>query len=419
MEFVIEQAKIISPGDAFDTKTISIKIKDGFVHTISSKKISCEKVIKSQNLHLSPGWIDIGSQCGEPGFEHRETLATLAKSAALGGYTTVAVFPNTLPVIQSKSEIEYIKQKTKSLPANIIPVGALSKQCEGKEIAELIDMYQNGAIAFSDGKSPVQDTGVILRAMLYSRHFNGLIINQPEDSAIAALGQIHEGMISQRLGLKGISEIAETIMLRRDLDLAKYTEVNLLSHLLSTQEGVSLLRQHKKVNKKIFSSVGYLNLVFTDEALEDFDSVYKQSPPLRDKKHQKALIKGVKDGTIDIICSNHRALEIEKKDLEFGYATPGAIGLQTSFAAVNTFTEISIFDWVKSVSTNPSRILNIKNTSIKVGNPANFTFFDPTTEWTFDESRIVSLTKNSPFIGKKFKGKVIGTAFNQHLTLNN
>lgn len=417
MEIILEQAKVIFPGDPLDQKRVNIVIKNGTIEKISSKKISGSKIISSTDLHISPGWVDIGTQCSEPGFEHRDTLISLSSAASAGGYTTLAVFPNTNPVIHSKSEVEFIRQKTKSLTTTILPIGSISKECSGKELSEMIDMHHHGAIAFSDGRKSVQDTGVMLRALMYAKHFNGLLINQPQDESISNLGQMHEGQVSQRLGLKGIPEIAETIMLKRDLELLHYTDGKLVSHLISTEGGSNLVRQAKKSNSNLWATVGYLNLILNDTTLQEFDSVYKQSPPLRSDRHVKALIKSIKDNTLDCICTNHRPLEIEKKDLEFAYATPGAIGLQTSYAAVNTKEILDQEAWVKAVSINPSRILNLPLNGLKEGNKANITLFDPTLRWAFDETSNKSLSKNSPFLNSSFTGKVLGVINNSELVL--
>lgn len=418
MECIIEQAKVIFPGDPLDQKTVNIKIKNGVIDTISSKKLTGGKLVNSSHLHVSPGWIDMGVHCTEPGYEHRETLNSLSKAAINGGFTTLIVFPNTSPALHSKSEIEFIIQRSKTLPITIIPMGAVSKECAGRELAELIDMYEHGAIAFTDGRKSIQDTGLMMRALQYATHFNGLIINQPQDESLSALGLMHEGKMSQRLGMKGIPEIAETIMLKRDIDLAQYADAKLLSHLISTEEAISLIKHAKKTNSKLYSSVSYLHLVLNDTVLDSFDSVYKQSPPLRSENHRKALIKGIKEGCIDIICSNHKPLEKEKKDLEFAYATSGATGLETAFAAINSSSLLTLSEWVQCVSINPATVFNLSIPSFKEGSIANLTLFDPDIEWTYAESETKSLSVNNPFVGKRFKGRALGTISKDKISLN-
>jgi dihydroorotase len=417
MEVFIEQAKLIYPGHPFHDKALNIQVKGGKITAMDTSKKFTGTKISGKTLFVSPGWVDIGTQCGEPGYEHRETLSTLSRAASKGGYTTLAVFPNTKPTLHSKSEIEFVLQKSKNLQTRILPIGSVSKQCQGKELAEIIDMQHSGAIAFSDGKFPVQDTGVMQRAMLYLKHFNGLLINQPMDESLASLGQMHEGKISQRLGLKGIPEIAEVIMLLRDFNLAGYSGVRLLTHLISSAASVIEIKNMKKKNKNISSSVSYLNLLFNDRALEEFESSFKQNPPLRSDADQKALQRAVKDQVIDIIVTNHTPLEVEKKDLEFAYADHGTIGLQTAFAAISTQGIITPVEWVQSVSINPRKILGLEMPVFEVGQLAELTIFDPLVEWTFTHQDIASLSKNTPFDDQKFRGKVLATISNQSTSL--
>ncbi|MBK9930457.1 MAG: amidohydrolase family protein [Saprospiraceae bacterium] len=409
MDIVIEQATLLYPDHKYHGQKVTIRVVDGKIVSIDQKKINTPDKITGKNLFVSPGWVDIGAQSGEPGYEHRETLNTLSKAAAFGGYTTLAIFPNTKPALHSKSEIEFIKQKSRPLQTEIIPIGAISKNCQGKELAEMIDMHQTGAIAYSDGKHPVYDPGVIMRAMIYAKHFEGLIINHPNDENISGPGLMHEGAVSQSLGLKGIPSMAETIMLQRDLRLAQYSDCRYLAHLLSADESVSLIKQAKKSNDKIFSSVSYLNLVHTDDVLEQFDSIYKQSPPLRTEKDRKELIKGIQDGVLDIICSNHTPLEVEKKDLEFAYADAGTLGLQICFAALNTKNIISPEAWAYKAAFKTRQILNLTVPTMVKGSNADLTIFDTEHEWVYDQKDILSPTINSPFMGSSFKGKVLAT----------
>lgn len=409
MEVFIEQARIIYPGHPLHNKILNLGIRNGNIVGINASKKYKGIKVSGKNLHVSPGWVDIGSQCGEPGYEHRETLQSLSLAASKGGYTTLAVFPNTKPVLNSKSEIEFIFQKSKTLQTEIIPIGSVSKLAKGNELAEMIDMHHSGAIAFSDGKYPVQDTGLLHRAMLYRNHFDGLLINQPRDEALSALGQMHEGIVSLRLGLKGIPVEAEVIMLLRDIQLANYSGGRFLCHLISSVSAIQEIKSAKRNNKKLFASVAYLNLVLNDKALEDFDSAYKQNPVIRTEADQKALNKAVKEQVIDIIVSNHTPLEIEKKDLEFAYADAGTIGLQTAFAAVNTMGVINSEEWVKAVAINPRKILNIDEVNMETGQIANLTIFDPSFEWIFTSKHISSKSKNTPFEGTSFKGKVLAT----------
>ncbi|MBL7807953.1 MAG: hypothetical protein JNN28_09075, partial [Saprospiraceae bacterium] len=230
------------------------------------------EVIASDHLCVSPGWLDVGVQTADPGYEHREDLTTAAAAAAAGGFTAMACFPNTEPALHTKSEILYVKSKSAGLPVHCYPIGAISQHVEGKDLAELYDMHAAGAVAFSDGKKAVQDAGLLLRALQYSRAFNGLIINTPHHKTIAAGGQMHEGLMSTSLGLKGIPALAEEIMVQRDLSLLEYSEGRLHIHLVSTAKSVSLIRAAKKAGLPVTCSVAVANLCFTDEKLVDFDS---------------------------------------------------------------------------------------------------------------------------------------------------
>lgn len=417
MELILEQAKLIYPGHALNGKRFNIKISDGMIVSMDARINSKQKIIKGNDLHVSIGWFDIGTSMGEPGYEHRETAETLSRSALAGGYTGVAIFPNTKPCLHSKAEIEFITQKSKSSGIDIYPIGAVTKNCKGQELAEMIDMHHSGAIAFSDGIYPVQDNGVMLRAMRYINHFEGLIINSLEDQALATLGQMHEGIVSQQLGLKGIPAIAENLMLQRDLYLSQYAGSRYLAHLISSEEGIKQLKALKQ-KSYVHSSVSYLHLLFDDARLSDFDSNFKQSPPLRSVQDRKALLKAVKDQVITIISSNHRPLEIEKKDLEFAYADAGTIGLQTVFPALSTAQELSMSEWVTAAAINPRKVLQLALPEIGEGKPANITFFDPTLEWTYEKQHILSLSKNSLFLDQTFRGKVLGTVHKGILHLN-
>lgn len=418
MECILEQAKLIHPGHPLDGKRCNIGIRDGKIVSLEATPGNKRQIIRSRDLHVSIGWFDLGTSIGEPGYEHRETAETLSRSALAGGYTGVAVFPNTKPCLHSKAEIEFIIQKSKSSSIDIYPIGAITKNCKGQELAEMIDMQHSGAVAFSDGNLPIQDNGVMLRAMRYVNHFGGLIINNPEDQALASLGQMHEGVIAQELGLKGVPAIAENLMLQRDLYLAEYAGSRYLAHLISSEEGVKQLKSIAKSKTIISASVSYLNLLFEDKELTGFDSNFKQSPPLRSSKDRKALIKAVKDQIIPIICTNHLPLEIEKKDLEFAYADPGAIGLQTAYAALSTGQLFTAHEWVNAVAVQPRKTLQLTIPDWNEGQLANLTIFDPSIEWKYNKQDILSLSKNSPFVGQTFTGKVLGTVHRGQLHLN-
>ncbi|MEZ4966406.1 MAG: dihydroorotase [Saprospiraceae bacterium] len=400
------------------SKTRDLLLRDGIIEQIA-EDIPARKNMEvwqwdSDKIHASPGWMDIGAQTGDPGYEHREDLNSAASAAAAGGYTSVACFPNTHPAIASKSEVLYVKNKTAHSPVTFYPVGAISEHCEGKDLAELYDMHAAGAIAFSDGSKPVQDAGLLLRALQYARAFGGLVINEPQQRSIAAGGQMHEGLVSTSLGLKGIPALAEEIVVQRDLRLLEYAEGRLHIHLLSTAAGVALVREAKKAGLPVTASVAVANLCFTDEKLRDFDSNWKILPPLRSRADADALLEGLHDGTIDLIASNHVPWHEEAKNLEFPFAEFGMSGLQTTFALCRTFLgeHLKTAEVIEKIALAPRRILGLPVPEIKVGARAELTIFDPDATWTFEERDIRSKSRNTPFTGQQFKGKVLGIVNN-------
>lgn len=368
------------------------------------------RVFDTPNAHVSIGWFDVGALTGDPGLEHRETLETVSQAAMSGGYTTLAPFPNTEPVVHSKSEILYIKNRTQSYLVDFKPIGALSIKAEGKDLAEILDMRAAGAIAFSDGRRTVQDAGLLLRGLQYAKIFDGLVFNRPNDKSTSPHGQMHEGVVSTSLGLPAIPSMAEEMMVQRDLHLVRYAESRLHFHNLSAARSVALVRQAKEQGLRVTASVAALNLCFSDDILRGFDTNFKVMPPLREAEDIAALIEGLADGTIDFITSNHAPIDEEGKNLEFAYADFGAIGLETTFGLINKFlhNQFTINDLVKFLAENPRRVLDVPLPKIAEGELANLTIFDPETTWTFTEKHIRSKSKNSPLVGDILRGSVLG-----------
>lgn len=358
----------------------------------------------------APGWLDLGTQVGEPGYEHREDLRSTARAAAAGGFTAVACLPNTHPPVDAKSGVAYVRNKTAGWPVAFLPIGALSVGTTGKDLAELYDMHAAGAVAFSDGTHPVQDAGLLLRALQYTQAFDGLVINWPHHKTIAANGLLHEGLVSTELGMKGIPALAETIAVQRDLSLLEYAGGRLHLHLLSSRKGVELVRAAKAAGLPVTASVAVANLCATDEALADFGSYWKVLPPLRDEQHRIALLEGLADGTIDCICTNHAPWDPEAKNLEFPYAEFGMIGLETAFALCRTFLEkeLALPDLVQLFAVGPRRVLGLPVPEIAPGAKAEFALFAPDAPWVFSEKAVRSKSNNSPFLGQTLRGKMLG-----------
>jgi len=422
MQSLIQNAILIDPVSPHHGEKVNLLIERGKIKAISKTSLFCEgQTFDAAGAYVSPGWLDIGAQVGDPGFEHREDLKTIEKAAMAGGYTAIACLPNTSPAIHSKSEVLYLKNSSKDSLVEFYPIGAVSENCAGKDITEMYDMRAAGAVAFSDGNKPIQDSGLMMRALQYVQPFGGVVINQPLDKNVAQSGQLHEGTVSTSLGLRGIPSMAEELIVQRDIYLSEYTDSNLHLLNISTAESVRLTRLAKKKGLKVTASVAALNLAFNDSVLSDFDSNFKVLPPLRSANDQKALIAGLKDGTIDCITSNHTPLEDEVKNLEFYFAKFGAIGLQTTFslACSALLKKMSISQLIDKLVFGPRRVLGLPSTAIAEGRPADLTIFDPLKKWTFNRQDILSKSKNSPLIGQQLQGQVLAVVRGGHFSQMN
>ncbi len=410
MNILLQQPTIIAPNTVYHLKQYDILIQNGIITAIDSSLHNTDaKIVKAHNYYLSIGWLDVGTQVGEPGLEHREDLESVSKAAMAGGFTAIASFPNTRPAIHSRTEVNYLKHFSADRLIDIFPIGAVSKNCKGEEMAELYDMHDAGAVAFSDGKHSVQHILLLTKALQYVKAFDGLIINYPNQSNLASDGQMHEGAISTQLGLPGIPSIAEEMAIQRDLTLLEYTNAKLHFHNISTATSVEIIRAAKAKGLNVSASVAIMNLVLTDETLLDFDTNYKVLPPLRELSDVEALKNGLKEGVIDFITTHHTPLEVEAKAVEFPYASFGAIGLETAYALSNMHlgTEISQEQLVQWWAYHPRKRLGLAIPEISVGSLANLTLFDSNATWVYEEDSIQSKSKNSPFIGQTFRGKVV------------
>lgn len=416
MNVLIKSAKIIDSNSPFNGKNVDILIEKGIIHQIdkSIKNDKNYKEISFKNLHVSAGWMDMRVNFCDPGHEYKEDLTTGLKAAALGGFTEVVTMPDTNPVTDSKAGIEYLINKSKGNLVTLYPTGSLSHQCEGKDIAEMYDMYSKGAVAFTDNKKSIANPSLLTRALLYNQSFGGLVMNFPNDELIYQKGQMNEGIVNTHLGLKGIPALAEELMVSRDIYLAEYCGARLHLTNISTKKSVELIRDAKKKGIKITADTNSYHLLLNESELTDFNTNFKVMPPLRTKDDINALIKGLKDGTIDTICSDHTPEDIENKQCEFDYAAFGIINLQTSFAVCLTALngKLELEELIKKITINPRNILQLKQAKIKEGATANITLFNPTGTTTLTKEAIVSKSKNTPFIGKKLRGEVYGVINN-------
>ena len=418
MNLIFKKARLIESGNLFHNQVIDIKIKDGIIQKIDSNIQSEEgfEVIELDNLHVSAGWFDTSVSLGEPGYEERETITNGLQVAAKSGFTGIALQPNSNPIIDNQSQIHFVKQKANNSATELFPIGALTKNSDGIELAELFDMKNAGAIAFGDYNKSIDNANLLKVALQYTQDFDGLVIAFSQDNNIKGKGIVNEGISATQLGLKGIPSIAEEIIINRNLFILEYTGGKLHIPTVSTSKSVQLIRDAKAKGLSITCSVAVHNLFFNDNVLKGFDANFRVTPPIRTEEDRKALIKGVIDGTIDCITSDHNPVDIEHKKLEFDLAKNGTIGLESAYGALQTIlpTEVII-----EKLTAGRKVFGLDNVSIKEGEKANISLFNPDGSSEFSSENILSKSKNSAFLGSTLKGKVYGIYNLGSLTLNN
>jgi dihydroorotase len=417
MNILIKSATIIDSKSEFHSTSQDLLIEDGVITKIGNSIKNPKKYqeITLENLHISQGWFDSSVSFGEPGFEERDTIANGLKTAAASGFTVVAMNANTNPVIDSNSDITFVNSKAANHVVTALPIGALTNGSKGEYLAELFDMSTAGAVAFYDYKKPISNPNLMKIALQYASNFNGLVCSFPQENNIAGHGVMNENITSTTLGLKGIPALAEELQVARDLFLLEYTGGKLHIPTISSAKSVELIREAKKKKLDVTCSVAIHNLYFTDEVLTDFNTRFKVLPPLRTQNDIDALIEAVKDGTIDMVTSDHNPLDIEHKKIEFDYAGYGSIGLESAFGALQTiFTTKKTID----ILTKGKLRFGFEQTSINIGNKLNITLFNPETKYTFSTKNIISKSKNAIFENEILKGKVYGIISNNKVSLN-
>ncbi|MDX6188272.1 dihydroorotase [Flavobacterium sp. Fl-318] len=407
MKIIIRSAKIIDSKSPFHNQTVDLLIADGIIEKIgASLPESTEaKEVKFDNLHLSQGWFDSSVSFGEPGYEDRETIANGLTVAAKSGFTGVALQPNSFPIIDNQSQINFVKSKAHGFATELFPIGALTKASEGKDMAELFDMKKSGAVAFGDYNKSLDNANLLKIALQYVQDFDGLVVAYSQDVNLKGTGVVNEGIISTKLGLKGIPNLAEELQISRNLFLLEYTGGKLHIPTVSTAKSAALIKEAKAKGLNVTCSASVHHLVLNDEKLEGFDTRYKVTPPLRTESDRVALVNAVLDGTIDMITSDHNPIDIEFKKMEFDTAKNGTIGLESAFGALLTVLPL---ETVIEKLTLGKAVFGIENNSIAEGSKANFTFFSPEGNSTFTKENILSKSKNSAFLGTETKGTVYG-----------
>ena len=394
MNVLIKSATILDEKSDFHNQTQDILVENGFITQIAKSLKNSHKYpeIAFENLHVSSGWFDSSVSFGEPGYEERETIANGLHVAGTSGFTDIALNANTNPVIDSHSDVSFVISKAVNSATNLHPIGALTKDSKGEDLAELYDMKSAGSIAFGDYKKPIENPNLIKIALQYASSFEGLVQSYPHESRVAASGVMNENIMSTQLGLKGLPALAEELQIARDLFILEYTEGKLHIPTISTAKSVALIREAKAKKLDVSCSVAIHNLKYKDECLTDFDTNFKVNPPLRTASDIEALIQGVKDGTIDMVTSDHNPIDIEYKKIEFDYAKNGTIGLESAFGALNT-----LFTTKKAVQllTKGKSRFGLDTTSIKIGSKADLSLFNPSETYVFED-------KQHPLKIKKF-----------------
>ncbi len=411
---LIRGGRVIDPSQQIDEVT-NLAIKDGTITAVGAAAPSAaDEVIDAGGLIVAPGLIDMHVHLREPGHESSETIETGTAAAAAGGFTAVACMPNTDPPLDSDSAIEFVlRQAARTASTRVYPVGALTKGRQGQDLAELGLMVRAGAVAFSDDGCGIADAGVCLRAMRYLSMFDRLFIQHCEERSLVGEGCMNAGPVATRLGLPGIPAVAEVVMVQRDITLAAEADVRYHVAHISTTRAVELVRQAKGSGRRVTAEVTPHHLLLTDEACSGYNADCKMNPPLRDKAAVAACIEGVRDGTIDCLVTDHAPHEREGKESEFQYAPFGIIGLETALALnIEALVTPRIIGWprlIEAMSTRPAQLLGVTGGSLAVGQPADVTLIAPEAEWTIDAEQLRSKSRNTPFDGRRVRGKAVGT----------
>lgn len=410
MSLLIKNGHVIDPASKLEG-VFDILVESGKISKVGKEiKTKADKTIDAKGKIVVPGLIDMHVHLREPGREDKETILSGAKAAAKGGFTSIACMPNTTPACDNQAIVKFIKEEArKAALVNVFPIGCITKGREGKELAEIAELKESGCVALSDDGDGVQSAGLMRRALEYASSFGVPIISHCEDASLAGEGVVNEGYISTILGLDGIPNKAESVMIQRDLELAEVAKAKLHIAHISTKEGVALVRQAKERNIDVTAEVTPHHIALTDTCCKTYDTNTKVNPPLRTQEDVTALKEGLKDGTIDMISSDHAPHLESEKDVEFDKAPFGMIGLETALSiAIMELIDTKILTWtdlVKKMSVNPSAVFGLKRGTLAEGAIADITIVDPEIKWIYKEENILSKSKNTPFKNWELKGQ--------------
>jgi dihydroorotase len=408
MSLLLRQVTVNDTSSPHHGQRVDLFIDNGEIKGIGEGAPESAEVIEAEGLYISRGWVDVFADYSEPGYEQKETISSGLATAAKGGYTDVFVLPNTSPVTDNRGGVQYAQQRALGQPVRIHPIGAISQGLEGKALAEMLDMRQFGAVAFSDGWKPVQSAGLMQKALEYVLAFDGTLIQMPVDESLSAGGLMHEGILSTQLGMPGIPSLSESIMVYRDIALLRYTNSRLHFTGISSAESVELIRAAKAEGLKLTASVTPYHLLLTDESLKTYDSAFKVNPPLRTERDRQALIAGLLDGTIDCVTSHHRPQDWDAKAREFEYAGKGMAVQEIVFPLLQEAlgSQLKPERLAEVMSTAAAEIFGLPQASIEKGSKGAFTLYAPDEVFTFAAAQSPSLARNNPFDGRSLKGKV-------------
>ena len=419
MQYLLKNARLIDPANRRDEET-DIHVVDGkIVRIAKGLNVSSAQVIELKGKIVTPGFIDMHVHLREPGFEYKETILTGCTAAAAGGFTAVCCMPNTNPPIDDESVVRLIREKARMALNGLVdvyPVAAVTKDRKGEHLAPLAELAAAGAVAFSDDGDPVYDAEIMRRALEYAAMYNRPVIQHAQDGPMTKGGAMNEGFVATRLGIPGMPSVAEDAVVARDIQIAKYTEARYHLAHMSTAGAASMVRAAKAEGLNVTCEVTPHHIALTDEAVSGFDTNTKMNPPLRGKEDVEALKKALKDGTIDVIATDHAPHSFDEKQVEYQSAPFGIVGLETALGLVVTELVntgvLSLSQMIEKMSINPRRILNLPEIRIAEGQSANLTIFDPACEWIVDIQAFKSKSKNSPFGGRKLTGKPVGVMNN-------
>ncbi len=415
MTLLFKQATILDSQSPYHLQQKDVLIENGLIAKIETLlPNTADRIIDTPNLYLSTGFTDIFSHFNDPGLEHKESLDTGSKAALKGGYTHVMVVPNTYPALDRKTSIDYVIQKSKTLPVTISPIGAITSQIEGKLLTEMIEMHEAGAVAFGDGIHPIQQSGILLKALQYVKAFDGIIIQVPYDISLAANGLMNEGVLSTQLGLPGSPSIAEELMIARDIELCAYTNSRLHITGISTAKSLALIKAAKAKNIKVTCSVTPYHLLLNENDIINYNTHFKVTPPLRTPEDNIALQQGLLEGSIDGVAAHHLPQDLDAKQCEFANAQYGMSTIETTFNAIASIKGITAEKIYTLLSKNNSELFNLPKTIVAVANEAVVTAFVVDAETTITAHQLLSKGKNNGFIGKRLNGKIIATINKEH-----